>query len=95
MGICDASLISSGSSSWVKLFSVLVSFSSLLEKTVFLTQHINYQACLLSHRVSFIQAILIVAEVAERGDFVHVAFEINDGRGRSILDDELDGSQRF
>ena len=42
-----------------------------------------------------LQAVLVVAEVAESRDFVQVAFKLDHRRWRSIFDDELDSGERF
>ena len=56
-------------------------------------QHIHYQIDFFTHTIATFLATLIVAKVAERGYFVHVAFKLDHGGRRPILDNKLDSGQ--
>ena len=77
----------------VKLLAILESLRPLLIQSVLLRQHIHYQIDLVPHTIATILATLIVAEVAERGYFVHVAFKLDHSRRRSILYNKLNRGQ--
>ena len=93
MRVGDASLIRGWAGTWVELFAIFICFCALLEQPLLLTQHVDDQVNLLSDRVPPVKPILIVAKVAQRRDLIHVAFELDDGRWRPILDDEFDGGE--
>ena len=93
MWVCNTSLISRGTSTGIELLSVFIGFRALLEQAILLTQHVDDQASLLANAAPPIHPVLIVAEVAQRRDLIHVAFELDDGRWRPILDDEFDGGE--
>ena len=80
MRIRDACLIGSWSGTRIELFPVFVRLSALLKQPILLTQHVNDEAGLLAHSIAPVNTVLIVAEVAERRDLVHVAFELDHGR---------------
>ena len=86
-------MISCRTSSRIELFTILKGLRALLVKSLLLREHVYYQINLVSHAIAAVLATLIVAEVAQRGYFVHVAFKLDHSWRGTIFDDELNGSQ--
>ena len=89
----NTSLLGRWTGAWIELLAILESFRSLLVQSVLLREHIDNQIDLFPDRIATFHSILIIAEVAQRGYFVHVAFELDYGWWRSIFDDEFDSCQ--
>ena len=92
-GVRNPSLFSCRTSSRVKLLAILEGFSSLLVQALLLAEHVYDQVDPFTNRTTPIYTVLRVAKVAKTGYFVQVAFELNDGRWRTILNDKFDGAE--